>query len=269
MQSAWNRLLEHWKNWKSTKDPDELARGPWDHWRRSFVLLALAFLLFAFTPWIFQAPPLPEDPDPEKIWTSGRIGEPVVWGSSLSFYPGSTRVPSAPKEIFQFRGQSPLLSPLREQTTYPRPALPNGELARFGDQIFTKKEIASLARAEKNLGRSKKPDRGLLYLLLQREIEGAWLQEEARLQGIDLRTEQIDRLLREYPSQVRRLRAAGLATDSIRERARILLLAAAIRSRLPREISLAAFEAEWIQRWKPRTRCRVDLPICQERSEGP
>lgn len=256
---------ERWKQWRSSRDPDRLVLGPWDHWRRSFVLLGLAFLLFAFAPWVFEAPPLRPSSTPEKIWKSGRVGEPVLWGSSLSFHPGFPKAPSAPEEIFNFQGRSPLLFPLVEKTTYPRPPLPEGELGRFEEIVFTKREVVQLAAAEKRLAKNQDSDRGLLYLVLQRMIEGAWLQEEARLQGIEINDPQIEGLLRQHPRQVGRLRRAGLSDNQIRERARTLLLASLVRSRIPKGRSLSAFEAEWIQRWKPRTECAIDLPLCGEK----
>lgn len=250
---------DRWKSWRESSDPEEIIRGPWNHWRRSLFLLSAVFLLFAFLPWIFEAPPLRETSSPEEIFQSGRVGEPVLWGSTLFFHPASPDSPRTPQEVFRFRGQSPILLPLRG-TGREVSSLPGGELARFGDSSWSRGDIVRLARSEARLS-GDRLSRDLLYLILRRKIEEAWLVEEGSLQGLSIEEEQIDRLLRNHPQEVSLLRSAGFNRADIRERTEGLLLASAIRNILPPS-ALARFEGEWVQRWRPRTRCQIELPLC-------
>lgn len=250
-------LQGRWSSWRESSTRTEILKGPWPGWRRSYLLLALAFLLLALAPWIWRSSP-PSAVSPASIQSEGRVGEVLLPGSTLFLDPADPSLSA--REVI---GQKILLRGLRPPRLDFSRTPHQGQLARFQDDVWDSEEINRLAEAELRLRGlpRERLDRQMQELVLQREIESAWLRREADLQGI--RIPEVSSLIRQ--EDIGALREAGLGLQEAENRLLALLLATEIRNiEETRRGNLRALEAEWFQRWAPETDCFVRLPICPE-----
>lgn len=251
VKRIWQSLEGRWREWRDSDNPAVLIRGPWPGWRRSYLMLALAFMILALLPWIWIEDPPTQTPSSEEILRQGRVGEAVLPGSSIFLDPGDPLFAweSVPRLLLR-----PMQPPRLQPPSPPR----WGELARFRERVWESEEINRLARAELQLGRGGALDSEMQEAILQREIESEWLREEGELQGIRL-PESPERFV--SPSGKRRLLEAGFSSEDIKRRTEALLLASSLRQlALARGLSARNLEAEWVQRWGRGTSC--SLSIC-------